>query len=213
MDLQKIIVLCAGVVVVAGAGWFVYHNNKPGETEEASLNMPEENVVETTTEDTTTPEDGIEFLGGIGSLGDLHALGKRITCTYSYSDNRGTSGSGVAYFDRERMRMESTLTDSGVVSETNIINDGTSLYTWSVGDEGTFAFKMPAGETHANVAPQQGRAHTKTLNEEVEYECSDWRVDESMFVPPQNIEFMDMETMMQEALQGFGGMERLPVPQ
>ena len=70
-------------------------------------------------------------------------------------------------------------------------------------------------------APEDSRAEERTnietLNEDVDYECRSWNVNEGMFQPPSNVEFVDMNAMMEGVMNNMQGMmgdlENLPAPQ
>jgi hypothetical protein len=202
MGLKKIVVLCVAVVVIAGALWLFFASK-------GAPQAPAENAGDTAGNEATDADalatENDTGLSGVGSMFDLLALGRSISCTYSYSDENG-SGSGTGYFDGDRMRIDSDHTEDGKTFETHVINDGTNLYSWTTSSEGSFAFVTRVEEyeeTPGGSGASSGDSGVDTLNEAVEYDCDSWRVDANVFVPPSNIEFVDMSAMMQWMMQGI----------
>ena len=206
MDLQKIVVLCAVVVVVGGGVWFVSQKpaTAPATSEEAN-SAPTADVV---------AESDFESITGLGSLATLMTLGQTFTCEYRFSDNEGNAGSGTGYFDGERLRVDSSMTTDGERFNSSMINDGTFIYTWTTGGTEQFAMKMrvpeDTGEPMDYTGPEEDSRSHVDMDQEVEYDCDRWRVDPSVFVPPTNVDFMDMEAMMNEMMQGMPEGFELP---
>jgi hypothetical protein len=205
--MQKIIYVLVGLVVVGGV-WYITTTDTP--TEEASTSTDAERATETAP-DTVEPET----LSGFGSLKNILGLGDTIRCEFR-STFEGQTSEGVFYTDGERFRVDSTVTspESGTITS-NMINDGIYTYTWGQSPQGAMAIKMatPEESDPMDWATEDWEANEESyvdFEQEVEYDCDRWNVDTSVFVPPSDVEFVDMEAMMQEAMQGMPEGFELP---
>lgn len=214
MSLQKIVVLCVVVIAIAAAAWYVKSNSAEENIEPASaVNQNSPETINKTDSDTLT---------GVGSFAALLGLGQNITCDYSFSDEVG-AGTGTGYFAGERMRVDSTMTTNDGVFDSHMINDGDFIYTWTSTSEGDFAVKIPIPEESADVDDSDysymdgDESGQFDVDQQVEYDCDRWSVDGSVFVPPVDIEFMDMSAMMQGMFdgmpEGFTMPEGMSLPQ
>lgn len=148
--------------------------------------------------------DTPDTLSGKDSLAHLLALGRTLECSFQFNDTTLT-GEGTGFFDGEKMRIDSMYPGEGGVTYTsNLIIVGGDMYVWATTDAGTFAVKMP---TSAEGSAQSGTAATGQLSPQdtVSYSCKSWNVDGSVFVPPSNLDFMDMSEIIK-------GMPTLPTP-
>lgn len=155
---------------------------------------------------------------GTGSLRALFTKGDSMVCNYEMSAEDGAMHEGTMYFDadRERFHVRSTMTDEAVTYHSGVINDGVTLYTWSELPEGTFAFAMPIEETsidedfssgietEVGEVDYESEGAAEALDEDVSYDCVAWDIDESVFVPPANVEFVSPEHMLEAALSEAG---------
>ena len=207
MSQSKIILLVVGVVI-AGGLWFMLQG---GAGEDAS------------TQNDATPQatESDAAFTGVGSFTALMDLGKNIRCEFSYNDESG-EGSGASYFADDRMRVDSTQSVDGETMTAHMVNDGEYVYTWTDGAEESFAMKMPVKEIEGSPQeytgiPTEAEQNMIESDQEVEYDCDRWRVDESTFVPPNGITFMDMEAMLENMKEnmpeGFEMPEGVPVLQ
>lgn len=207
MDLQKIVILCVIAVIIIGGGWFLLKDDDEEEREMTTESMNEE---QETTSLNTEETDTDDILSGLGSIGDLLAMGRSLRCEYTFSDDSAsTGGSGVGYFDRDRMRIDSEIIEDGKTFTSHIINDSTNLYSWTESSEGSFAFVTPVNDNapggadfNETNAPYENGA-VDTLDERVAYDCDPWGVDERMFQPPSDVDFVDMGAMMEDMMQNM----------
>ncbi len=132
-----------------------------------------------------------------GSVSDLYKLGKDITCTFERSDDAGTM-SGTVYVTGEKMRGDFQITQAGGESfDSHTISDGEWIYTWGATQLGYVGTKIKITETED--VEQTGEAsETPNLDEEFDYKCNSWNVDNSLLVPPSDIEFQDLSATMQQ---------------
>ena len=210
--MQNIILLIIGLVVIGGGIWVYTTSSNPG---------PAETNVSTEPEPAANQDDAEDDLSGLGSFQSILGLGGSVRCEFT-STYASQAAEGTFYTDGERFRVESTIEGPGtgaIVS--NMINDGDFTYTWGTTPEGTMAIKMANAEMDASTdatttGPAMADEAYVDLEQQVEYDCQRWQADNSAFVPPADIDFMDMEAMMQGAMsnmpEGFEMPEGFPSP-
>lgn len=194
-NIYKIVMICGAVVMLSACGF----------------NVPDKQAVEDMADTakqkaTEMAEEGEKMIGT--SITDMLSSGKAMTCTWE----DGTGMNGVMYVDGDRMRSEvmNVPQASGEMMGTMYtMSDGEWLYTWtSDSSEGTkFSVKEDVTE---DVAIDDGAiddmpetmdpdmADAMNIDENYTYDCDTWRVDEAMFSVPSNINFIDMDAMMDQ---------------
>lgn len=151
-------------------------------------------------------EEGEKMIGT--SITDILSSGKAMTCTWE----DGTGMNGVMYVAGDRMRsevMNVPQVSGEMIGTMYTISDGEWLYTWTSGSsEGTkFSVKedmmeetgsdeVMTDETAEPLDPDMAEA--MKIDENYTYDCDTWRVDESLFVAPDNINFIDMDAIMEQ---------------
>lgn len=207
----KIIYIVIALAVVGGGAYLISSKD----TNESAQTGEEGEMQEQQSE-----TEGMQEVSGFtGSVQDLLARGENISCTFRHSDEFGVS-EGTFYVAGGQNKMRGDFTYSSSAEDTpyegGMIHDGTTIYTWSETSEGTFGMKMPVEDgdiesMYDSEAYESGQQFNPTT--EVEYDCSSWNVEQSMFVPPSSIDFMDynaqMQQMqqMQESMQGSSGID------
>lgn len=125
-----------------------------------------------------------------GTLRGLLSMKKNVMCTISRTDS-GTNVSGTAYISGDMMRGDFTMkSGSSSAMDSHMIKNGTMMYVWT----GTQGAKMDVSQFETNASAQSNNA--VSLDQKVEYTCSDWLRDESKFEVPSTIAFMDLNTMI-----------------
>jgi hypothetical protein len=163
---------------------------------------------------TTNPDQ----IKGKDSIMSLFKLGKSMECTFSFSSG-DMRGEGTGYFDKNKSRVDSLYsgTEDGPMAS-YMITDGTTnmMYSWFLADGKMTGMKMvipdPTSSAGERVKPPQAPATTPQITPEtdVTYDCKPWNVDSSVFVPPSDVEFIDMsemQKMMGEMQPGMGSMK------
>ena len=130
-----------------------------------------------------------------GSMEGLFTLGVDATCTFERADEVGTV-SGVVYVSGDRMRGNFNLdTDQGQF-DGGIIRDGAYVYTWADTPFGTFASKI----AYEDLAVETEYTETPvSFTEAIDYRCTGWNVDTSVFELPQGVDFVEIDS---EAMLG-----------
>ncbi len=152
---------------------------------------------------------------GIGSFMELLGMGRDVTCSFS-TDGMDAEypSNGTMYTSGGKYRVDSISIVNNEEVKYSMIDDGTNMYMWGESLDGEFAMKM----AHMDIAEQSSNPNAPDTafdySERVEYDCDAGSVSDSQFVPPSDIEFMDMDAMrsgamdaatMERMMQQYGG--------
>ena len=192
------ILLVVVLLGTAGIWWFVSGSATESGSVEVSDTQEEVDSMESTTG--ANP-------AGTGALAELFLSGQPLECQFTFVDE-GYVGEGVSYMDGEQMRMSAAIQQNGTSMTSDYILTGNTMYMWAETLEGFFAVSMPAGEESGMMDDEDDFL---SMDDEVTYECQPWSVDASVFVPPTDVEFMDMGAMMQGMMEGFEGMSQAEI--
>jgi hypothetical protein len=210
--MKKILItLVLGLIAATVVGYFYF----------SSLNMSQQGVDETMAveEGETLTLTTDETMKGQNSIMSLFKLGKSMECTFSFSSD-GMRGEGTGFFADGNARVDSLYTGTGSAPTASyMISDASNkvMYTWTLDDGVAQGVKMaipdevPSGDvdTESKPSPMPSQEAGVTPETDVEYNCKPWTVDNSVFVPPSDVEFMDMTSMqaqMEEMQRSMGGM-------
>jgi hypothetical protein len=175
-----IIVIIIIAALAIGGGTYYAHKKSVEKKQNSELNDPKWNS-ETQATSTVDVKAG---LNGKGSLRSLLATGKSVMCTFTSDKSSGT----VYVADG---KMSGTFTAGTYTG--NMVSDGKTYYVWS-GTQGVKMSLDASTEAHANNSTQsQGNVD---INQNVDYKCSEWKKDESKFVLPPTVKFIDLQAML-----------------
>jgi hypothetical protein len=124
------------------------------------------------------------------SLMDLLALGTSEKCTYSDA-SAPAAVEGTSYISNGKIRTDYSTTIEGKQTSGHMIFDGNTDYVWIDGELTGITMEVDTSkniESNSENATQDGVNINKALN----YKCSPWVPDESLFQPPSNIEFQSL---------------------
>ncbi|HRN71410.1 MAG TPA: hypothetical protein PLS49_09620, partial [Candidatus Woesebacteria bacterium] len=133
----------------------------------------------------------------IMSLKDLMNLGQTQMCTFSTTNESGTVY-GTSYTADGNVRTDFNGTDQdGTTYSGGMIMDSAYAYSWtSQMDQGV---KIPISAMDTTMPEDQTENPNESYqkpaidpDQQAEYSCSNWNVDNSVFTPPSNISFVDM---------------------
>jgi len=198
----KIILAIVFFVAVGFGIWFVVSNTG------------EEEVSEVATETQAVTEEKQDSLFGTGSLASLMNKDDDIECTFKNTDEMGTS-EGLFKYSKGLHRVDiKTVTAEGSYAM-SIVNNGDRTYMWGDGPEGKMAIvttneTVEVDEEAAEFAESHQDAQAFDMGQGVSYECKKWSVNSSVFNPPSDIEFVDMQTMFEDMMEGLPEGIELP---
>ncbi|MDQ3077094.1 MAG: hypothetical protein M3Q63_03545 [bacterium] len=125
-----------------------------------------------------------------GTLRALFAGGKNVACTF---DNISSSEkvSGIVYVSGNNVRGDFDVkTSSSDTMKTHMIKNSTHVYAWT----GTQGAKMTVGEFESQGSAQSNK--DVNLDQKVTYSCKDWTPDNTKFVAPTSVKFIDLSTII-----------------
>ncbi len=186
---MKQIPLIIGVIIVlllAGGGGYYYM------TQRASTTGAREVSDQTATEEQETT--------GMMSLKDIMALGRSQRCTFEYSSPDTGKTSGTSYISGKNVRTDFTITDQeNNTTEGGMIMVDSTMYTWTTVDKKGVKMTITESlEASIDEEVQNTEWENEYVNpdEKLDYKCSGWNEDPSVFAPPSDIEFMDLSEQM-----------------
>ena len=142
-----------------------------------------------------------------GNMEDAVMMDEPMKCTWK--EESGTSG--VTYVDGEKVNSKISnipVGPNGELGDSYTISDGEWVYMWSsLSAQGT---KMKMNKEMAeqkdlpevNVPKDEQMPENKfdglDMSAQDNYDCGKWNPDASVFIPPTNITFVDMDEMMKQ---------------
>lgn len=163
--------------------------------------------------DTITRESSAtDGISGRAAMVTLLALGRNLECRISHEVEAAVQDSaikteGTVFVSEGALRGDFMVADEGgaePILSSMILKDGT-MYLWSVIDGESWGMKTIVSAAPSGASTETVQLETKEpvrLEDDVSYDCSPWvGVDRSVFVPPSDVLFREMSTIME------GGME------
>ncbi|MFZ2663977.1 MAG: hypothetical protein WAX66_01310 [Patescibacteria group bacterium] len=144
----------------------------------------------------TSKEDSSQEENLSGSLLDLVKLGKNVKCTFGAKDENGES-IGTTYVSGNKSRSDFIATTSdGQEFESHSITDNDWIYIWTSQTEQGTKMKLSELPKNDEIDKVSKSESLESFNENFDYKCSKWIVDESKFNVPSNITFVDFTEIM-----------------
>tara|TARA_B100000745_G_scaffold298199_1_gene246414 strand:- start:422 stop:1066 length:645 start_codon:yes stop_codon:yes gene_type:complete len=142
---------------------------------------------------------------GSGSFLSLMERDENIACTFT-SDTEGTKSAGMFYYSDGKYRVESETETDGMTFTSNMIGLEDKSYIWGTSPQGDIALvvandAVDAEESAREFADRQEES-TIDLEEGVVYNCNPWQPVPALLEPPSDIEFMDMQEMLESMFSG-----------
>ena len=188
-----------GVLVLAG-GAYLLANNRSGQNTNASPTP-------------LTEEQNGNFTG---TFLELLELGQDQMCTFDNTDDEGVRTTGTAYVASggSRLNADFTVHQTDGSFDGNIVRDGEYTYIWTTLQEQGVKIAMTSENESIFGDLAEGRNTGLGDDTEMEFDCSDWTADETMFVPPADAEFVDITETFSQLENLMGGQcsvcENLP---
>lgn len=134
------------------------------------------------------------------TLRELMAAGGDVKCSFSYSDEVGGATEGEVYVSGEKSRSNYVVSipeEEDV--EGSMITDGEYSYVWGSSMEGGIKMKLVNEEVNGGVEEATVTSEYVKPDQEMDYRCEVWIVDPAVFTPPSEVNFRDLNAMMDEA--------------
>ena len=160
-----------------------------------------ENIEQVNVEGVGTPA-GTKPTSGVGTLRDLAKDGKDKQCQI-VEERSATEGNieGTFFTSKGNSRGDFMVpaAEFGGKILSSVIVGGNSMYVWSTIDNNTFGFKSAVSGGDSD---QIDTKEPVPLDEPIKYSCTDWNeVDGSVFVPPANITFKDLNAVIEAGME------------
>ena len=159
------------------------------------------------------------------TLQSMLGVGKQVKCTWKQT-NEDMDVEGIAYVDNKKAKIEIKMKNNNPSASEQMpdmtistYTDGEWAYSWGGYSDQGMKFKIDEADQMAPDTNEESNGDTKNeimknWNEEFEYDCSSWKVDNSVFQLPSDIEFKDLEQEIKEQMEGAKDMcNSLPSPQ
>lgn len=133
-----------------------------------------------------------------GSWTDLMALGGAYTCDIDTTSNTGAGSvqtTGTVYVAGSDLRGDFSSMVGGKMEETHMIRVGQESWVWSTAMPQGIKMMVKDSVKSGDAVGTSGQGFNE--NTSYEWDCDPWTRDSSKFSPPSNVQFMDMEAMMQ----------------
>jgi outer membrane lipoprotein-sorting protein len=197
---QKISLVIAGTVIIAAAGAFIWQSQSgsnviPGLSNKNSSQMYQ-NI----------------------SFSQLMQMGGNYTCTFTDSSDEGTvNGTTYIAASENKFRTDYNIDRENLVAQTesesdiafnfqngSIISDGEFVYIWS--PETNQGMKMAFDPNDSNFLDnfdrqdEEGNKTIQTFDQDqaMEYNCKPWKVENSKFIPPAEVTFVDFSAQFEQ---------------
>lgn len=131
-----------------------------------------------------------------GSIFDIMKMKTAMRCTYTEQIAEGTTISGTMYTDGSNSRTNARLKTLEKEMQTNTIVFNNVVYIWKSGD--LQGVKMDTSRYAKEVPDDLQTTNSKIptdiakLDEKINFECTKWAVDSSMFEIPTSFKFVDI---------------------
>ena len=137
------------------------------------------------------------------SLKDLIASGQAQKCTFK-DKSAAVDVEGTTYIANGKMRgdFNSAIGENNIMMHMIVIDK--TNYTWMDGQ--TTGYKMVFDP--ANMEAPTGTQQSVDVNKLIDYNCSNWTVDSSVFTPPSNVKFSEFGAVT--APTGSTGTKTIP---
>ncbi len=183
---KGLIIAIVLVVLVVGAGALLLSRNQ-------STSTPAAPSSQSNSEQTV---NGESFSGNLLSL---LSSGQSYTCTFGGADESGNEFNGIVYVaSGNKLSGEfSMVQPGGEPVQSNVIRDGTYNYIWSDLLEDGLKTKIEEGDTSIFGGDSASDISTGLSDtENYHFNCNPGVSDNSMFIPPTNINFVDLSEQM-----------------
>lgn len=171
----KLVAVAVAAIIILGLGGLLIYDQ--------SSKTPEE---------TTSPQAANEESNeSPRTLSGLLSLGTSQECSFSYDDPENGSTNGKIFVTKSRVRADIDIKDpKGKTSAVSIIRDGDMNYIWGTELESGIKLELSEEEFETN----EQITGSLDANQEFDYKCKGWLVDNTKFNPPSNIKFLDLSS-------------------
>ena len=145
-----------------------------------------------------------------GSFADLISKGQNFACNFVTPDDAGNVTAGSTYVAEGGAKVSAQFTTEvdGKKTTGNVIRDGEYNYIWTSDQAQGIKTKITEDDKSLFGADASKSESTGlTDQEQVDFDCNPWTVDNSKFTPPSDIEFVDASEFMMQMQKDSGSAE------
>ncbi len=190
--MKKIIIPIAVLLLVAGIVFATKKNKQPTQQQQQDQAQIQEQ----------NGEDGDSMKA---SIQEMMAKGKKLKC--EWSDDQGNKG--VMYTDGQRVKTEMSYSQQQTqnMNDSYMVHQQDTVYVWQANSDVGQMFKEQDFEQFQEEAEEmQDEAEDVQVPKEAQvwqnnydFKCESWKVDDSVFQVPDDVEFKDMTEVMKQA--------------
>lgn len=142
------------------------------------------------------------------SLRDILGLGTAQKCTFATTDDQGRAITGVVLVDKNRFKQTlTTLSDAATPLDVHVISDGDYFYNWN-SQMASQGIKMRVPTSSLTPAPDAPETNID-LDQKLNYQCFPTVVSASDFQLPENVDFVDLQDVIDMTQSGQFDLEKL----
>jgi len=135
-----------------------------------------------------------------GSIDDLIKQNKNLKCVLQTKEGADIT-TATSYVTSNKARSDYQMKVNDQLQTSHFISDGTWIYTWIEGMENQASkIKMTDLQEMSNKAEAKDKGYDN-YQERLDYQCYKWSPEQSVFVPPSGINFIDFTEMMKTLQQ------------
>ena len=151
-----------------------------------------------------------------GTIKDLMGANKAQKCIWETAEQ----GSSTVYVDGKKTRAESDIPAMGdqPAQQMIAITDPEWSYSWNPVTKKGMKVKIEEADLNEVDPREDGEVwedaagdaeYMETINQDFEFKCESWKADAKMFFPPTDVNFTDMNAMMEGVKQNLQEMKKV----
>lgn len=197
-----LVILAAGLVFLSGCG------EKNQEQNQNQIQNQSQNQQAQVQQEQAISDDGNQEGTILGSIQDILTMGKSVKCEVAFNEEN-FQGSNTTYVSGEKARSDIVTNIANRQNKSHMIAKDGWTYMWSDGNSkgtkfNTSEFQKDAGAKNDGAA---GSPTAGDINQKMDFKCSPWVADSSMFTLPSGIEFTDETGATNQMPIGNPGMQ------
>jgi hypothetical protein len=146
-----------------------------------------------------------------GTIKDLMGLDQAVKCTFENPDGQGR---GTVYAQGSKAKTEIEIDMDGQKISMNTLVDGEWMYQWGNSMMGNTKMNIKEMEKLGEQYQEQNRERNQepeqvqNYNQELNYNCSPWNGDSSVFSLPSGVEFTDTTKQLTDTINNAENMKQ-----
>lgn len=134
---------------------------------------------------------------GTYSINELLSMNRPMKCSWKESITQGGEVTNIIYINGKKFYQDVTMGDVG---HAYTVSDGEYIYIWNNFNNAASKIKIEAIPTTTGLEPAETQ-DSAGLDQSRDFECEKWTVDNSVFNPPSDKNFIDVTEEMGQAVE------------